>query len=229
MGQYFKPAIETASGEQFTIGRTGSSKMMEWGYLENTDLALITKIIKELTANGELLTYIHVGDYSELKPDAYDYPVNEELTAKYDEMMQLIEGGAEDDPTLFNELIAEQNTYYLYNHTKREMVCINDYSNAPHNWEPSEGQDDGWAIHPLAILCCTEQGLGGGDYYYCFEGKQLEEGGRWLGDKISVSDTKMIGFEDISLKMRLTADEATYKEIINDPSLEAVSKAYSVY
>jgi len=230
MGQYFKSSIETQSGKKLSLSARFCSKMMEWGYLDNTSLMLVAQYIKEITGNGEPVRYIHAGDYSELFPKAYDYPVDTNISDVFDERLDAINEeyrAAESSSVKYDALVEEQNTYYLYNHTKREMVCIESYRNASHNTEPTS--PDGWAVHPLAILCCTEQGLGDGDYAYCFEGEQLEKGGRWVGDEISIADELKIGFKDITFEMRLTLNTEDYRELKDHVSLDELVLSYGKF
>lgn len=69
---------------------------------------------------------------------------------------------------------------YIINHDKKEYV---DLDACPDN--------DGWVIHPLALLTCEGNGRGGGDFHY----DDKENGthyddyvGRWARNVISVAD-----------------------------------------
>jgi len=189
MGQYFKPAIKTTSGKQFSIARSGFSKMMEWGYLFNSGMMCVLSALQSLTANGNTVTYYHAGDYSD-KIDAYGWDEGN-IDISQDSVT------LDNDEAAFDKTCETTLTLILYNHTKKEMVSLKNYYDYGLGCESGE-DDKEWAIHPLALLCCTEQGLGGGDYRGLFRGKELNEGGDWFGDEISVSDEVKVGFTDIT-------------------------------
>ena len=202
MGQYFKPAIKNSAGEQLTIKRSGFSKMMEWGYLLNSDMMCVLSAIASLTERGETVTYFHAGDYSE-KTNAYGWESsNIDIS---NEVVQL-----EKEESLYKAATLQTLTYNLYNHTKKEMVSLQAYYDLGLGCEPGEN-DKGWAIHPLALLCCTEQGLGGGDYRGLFRNKTLDNGGDWFGDEISVSAEQKVGFTDITQTLITSESESEYE------------------
>jgi hypothetical protein len=66
----------------------------------------------------------------------------------------------------------------LVNHTKKEYV---DKNKTPNN--------DGWRVHPLPLLCCNSNQMGGGDFY-SEDKTQLSFIGRWVKDKIEVVSVK---------------------------------------
>ena len=201
MGQYFKPAIETTSGKQMTITRNGFAKMMEWGYLFNTDLMCILFELEKLTQAGSTVKYYHAGDYSE-KTDAYSWEEGNISVVKDAKAL-------EDNEKLYQEAKEKVLRLYLYNHTKKEMVSVKEYYHNGFGGESGEDDKD-WAIHPLALLCCTEQGLGGGDYRGLFRGKALDDGGDWFGDDISVSFEVKVGFTNVTDTLITSDDVAEY-------------------
>lgn len=205
MGQYFKAAVKTQSGKQFTIARSGFNKMMEWGYLFSSDMMCILFELEKLTQAGNTVKYYHAGDYSE-KIDAYDWDVGSISITKDGEAL-------DGDEQLYKEAKERTLRLYLYNHTKKEMVSLQDYYNNGFNCESLEDDKD-WAIHPLAFLCCTEQGLGGGDYRGLFRGKKLEDGGDWFGDDISVSSEVKVGFTDITNTLFTSDSVKEYQSIV---------------
>jgi hypothetical protein len=64
---------------------------------------------------------------------------------------------------------------YLVNHSKK--VCLDKTK--------QEKDAEGWQIHPLPLLTCEGNGLGGGDYFPD-DKSQLEHVGTWARDIISV-------------------------------------------
>jgi len=82
------------------------------------------------------------------------------------------------------EKIIVNSEYYIYNHTKKVMIDIFQLVT-----------EDGWDIHPLPILCNSEQeSAGGGDFH-----QEDSRRGTWLGDEIEVSfDKKKYDYKDVS-------------------------------
>ena len=207
MGQYFKPAITTADGTQYSINFHGCSKMMEWGYLFNTNMMVL---LEHLASFSLPVRYAHAGDYSE-KHDGYNFP------HAADDVVEaaLVLGRAfEDDETSFD--INKDSTlgYYLYNHSKHEMVSLRRYHAQAQGNEVGSNDDPDWALHPLALLCCTEQGLGGGDFRDYFRGSDLKEGGHWLNDEISVSRDVLPGFVDITHECIVTGSAEEFDTLV---------------
>ena len=83
---------------------------------------------------------------------------------------------------------------YLINHTKREYFDCTKYFNA--SVMPSKYGD--WCMHPLPILTCIGNGLGGGDYHSPTDDSTDEYIGAWAWDEISIEDKPIEGFTEIS-------------------------------
>ena len=77
-----------------------------------------------------------------------------------------------DDKNVKPQQIQPMTYRYIINHTKKQYV---DKMNVP--------DKDGWRIHPLPLLTCEGNGLGGGD----FRGES-DLVGIWARNKISVSN-----------------------------------------
>ena len=70
---------------------------------------------------------------------------------------------------------------YLINHTKKEYVnCSTYYKNSE--------MIDKWCLHPLPILTCIGNGLGGGDYCSPTDDSTEEYIGYWAWDEISIEE-----------------------------------------
>lgn len=74
---------------------------------------------------------------------------------------------------------------YVINHTKKQFVRIPEYDK------------DKYTIHPLPLLTCESNGLGGGDYF-SEVGKEFV--GIWKYDKISVGDDVPKGFTELKVE-----------------------------
>lgn len=73
---------------------------------------------------------------------------------------------------------------YIINHDKKQFV---DKTKVPTD-------KDGWGIHPLPLLTCNSNGLGGGD----FRGEDANKlVGKWAYDKISVDSKKPKGYTEL--------------------------------
>lgn len=70
---------------------------------------------------------------------------------------------------------------YLINHTKQEYIDCSAYFK-------TSNMNDGWCFHPLPILTCIGNGLGGGDYSYPTDDSTEEYVGYWAWDEISIAD-----------------------------------------
>lgn len=70
---------------------------------------------------------------------------------------------------------------YLINHTKKLYVDCSEY------YADSVSSDE-WCIHPLPLLTCIGNGLGGGDYNSPTDDSTEDYVGAWAWDEISIAD-----------------------------------------
>lgn len=82
---------------------------------------------------------------------------------------------------------------YLINHTKKEYIDCTKYFNA----SVMHTKYGDWCLHPLPLLTCIGNGLGGGDYRYKTDDSTEEYVGYWAWDEISIEDKPINGFEEI--------------------------------
>ena len=86
------------------------------------------------------------------------------------------------------------NGKYLINHTKRKYInCSKYYQNS----RMQTKYNSEWCIHPLPILTCIGNGLGGGDYNYPTEDSHKELVGAWAWDKLSIEDEPAPQYEEL--------------------------------
>ncbi len=79
---------------------------------------------------------------------------------------------------------------YLINHTKKEYINCTAY------YQRSE-MTDKWCLHPLPILTCIGNGLGGGDYCSPTIDSTEEYIGYWAWDEVSIENQPPIDYTEI--------------------------------
>lgn len=174
MGQYYKCVTQSTTGAVHGFQST-SVKLMEFGYLYNDTMLEFTT---HLTTT-DIERAVIVGDYCETPALAHLYETECERKRYNPNEPEL-----SDDEWATHQQQCEQ--FVVLNHTKSEMVNLATYAKQKHNAEP--GYDDGMTVHPIALLLCTERG-GGGDYHHLFRGRSLDEGGEWMGDRVTAIQT----------------------------------------
>ncbi len=83
---------------------------------------------------------------------------------------------------------------YLINHTKQEYINCTKYFNA----SVMHSKYGDWCMHPLPILTCIGNGLGGGDYHSPTDNSTEEYIGSWAWNEISIEDKPVADFTEIS-------------------------------
>jgi hypothetical protein len=85
---------------------------------------------------------------------------------------------------------------FLVNHTKKEYVACD-----PYFCRCAVPDDYGevWCLHPLPLLTCIGNGLGGGDFFEgdYTRGSTYDYVGRWAWDLISIADRAPEGFTEL--------------------------------
>jgi len=172
MGQYFKAVILNKNKKTiikwiFSHDFGSGLKLMEHSWIENPFVKTFERLIHNNPKH-----VVWAGDYANkckgLKTNVYSRCSDKNKVSK-------------DDDNVYELSILD--SLYIINHTKKEYV---NKVNIPNN--------DGWRIHPLPLLTCEGNGLGGGDYY-------SENGsdfiGTWARDLISVSSECPDGYKEI--------------------------------
>ncbi len=80
---------------------------------------------------------------------------------------------------------------FLVNHTKKRYIDCSEYYK--HNVTSDE-----WCIHPLPILTCIGNGLGGGDFNSPTDDSTEDYIGAWTWDEISIADKSTNGYIEIA-------------------------------
>ena len=85
--------------------------------------------------------------------------------------------------------------FFLINHTKKQYVDCSEYYKRSIT-------SDGWCLHPLPILTCIGNGLGGGDYTSPTTDSTEHYIGAWAWDEISIADKPVDGYCEIALTFK---------------------------
>ena len=79
---------------------------------------------------------------------------------------------------------------YLINHTKQEFINCTTY-------RLNSEMGDKWCLHPLPIMTCIGNGLGGGDYCDPTDDSTEEYIGCWAWDQISIENQPPTTYTEI--------------------------------
>lgn len=134
MGQYYNAFGRHEDGTTFNLRASGSLKLMEHSYWENS---LCNTVAKELSQSPARLWW--VGDY------AYECDAYKDCYGSEDETVVV------DDPGLCLD------GKYIVNLTKRQFLNCSKFA-------ATSSPDDEWWLHPLPLLTAQGNGRGGGDY-----------------------------------------------------------------
>lgn len=167
------------------------AKLMEHSWVDDSYVQAVEYL---LSKDKEGTRFVWSGDYAEkfngLKCNLYDF--GDSNDACREGLAQLFKDGvliADVDfigQTAYR--IESPKTYkYVINHTKGLYALI------PKQNEPYT------VIHPLPLLTCESNGLGGGDY---FSKKDADLVGSWKYDRISVGDEIPSGFRELIVNFK---------------------------
>lgn len=220
MGQYYKPVFlsENNKPKNYVYSHDFGSglKLMEHSWMKNP---LVRFVEKQLIDNPQKLVW--AGDYADnenpetitekeiklIADEKSEYWNSAKLKEEgvnlyslcktvsrltHDEEMK----GNKWEHNFSEATIAPLNLKYLINYDKQEYV---DKSKVP-------ADKDGWKIHPLPLLTCEGNGLGGGDFYINEEKEQgnVDLIGSWARNKIGVVFKKTDipkGFKEIKFDL----------------------------
>lgn len=79
---------------------------------------------------------------------------------------------------------------FLINHTKKQYIDCSQY------YKDSVMPDE-WCLHPLPLLTCIGNGLGGGDYCSPTDDSTKDYVGAWAWDEISIADKPVSDYSAI--------------------------------
>jgi len=169
MGAYYEATIgEGENARRFCTHKTGNGlKLMEHSYISN-DYCMV--IMSMLLNKPQPLVWL------------CDYHEADDLTSLTWDNVKEFEGY--DQTNHF-----EKSNCYVFNHTKKLFINLGQLHNK------GKAENDGWAIHPIPILCNSdERSRGGGDYH-----PEDSRRATWCGDLIETSKSpRNIGYEDVT-------------------------------
>ena len=171
MGQYYKAYVENKDGK-FVLDSWdyGSGmKLMEHSWLGNDfENAAYTLIDKRPSKVG------WIGDYSQ------DVGCDKDL-------YRFVWSSDENNRSIV--LRRKYKDGYLINHTKKEYVDLEEYTDLARN-------KSGWVTNPLSLLTAIGNGLGGGDYHDCNQNYNLV--GIWYMDELEYDGTEHPDYANIT-------------------------------
>ena len=192
MGQYYKPIKLEKPLEYLSCYDYGSgAKLMEHSWMKNDFVGAVESLLIKGGAWYKK-PLIWGGDYADetLKPKDYNNSEDYKDMAFINEYMAVKESNKRFP---IGMVVKEK---YILNHTKKEYV----------DKKKVLKDSDGWRIHPLPLLTCDGNGLGGGDFHI---NEKMDQGntdliGSWARDVISVESrkpTKKMGFKEIDFNL----------------------------
>ena len=189
MGQYYYGVMNASfDGKQNPIAfrniEPGFLKLMEHSWWKNP---YVNWFCKKLTEASFRVGW--VGDYSDSCgcPDgiflaAHGCDAEDEEHPKYTETIRVCDN------------YFTLNDKYLVNHSKKQYLdCTKYYRESIKYSEWYHGAF--WVVHPLPLLTCIGNGLGGGDY----RGINKEKAGFWFWDILEVCGTAPEGYEELNI------------------------------
>lgn len=184
MGQYYRAIVKKPNGRldiyNRDVIRNGKpeymvAKLMEHSWWLNEFVnAVCLDIYNSKTANR----VAWIGDYATTYLDCFDLKelngLDKAKIYRLSKRCWACDGKAVEltDFTLDGK--------YLINHTKKLYVDCSEY------YKDSVTPDE-WCIHPLPLLTCIGNGLGGGDYCHTDDSTD-DYVGAWAWDEISIAD-----------------------------------------
>lgn len=167
------------------------AKLMEHSYVRNT---LVQAVEYLLAKDKDGTPFVWAGDYAEDYPgfttNLFDVGDKQEscragLAELFKDGVLTEYKGNFDEP--YYRIKRPKNYKYVINYTKKMYVEI-----PPHR----TGE---LTIHPLPLLTCESNGLGGGDY---FSEKDADLVGSWKYDRISVGDEIPRDFKELKVNFK---------------------------
>lgn len=195
MGQYYVTAVKTDDGKTTIYNRylleNGKkqytmAKLMEHSWVGNHYMESICALFDK----HKKLRIAWVGDYSIDLMDA-DWN-NEELPLEEASALYDLCWRTEGYPIEYAP--CELTGKYFVNHTKKQYFSFDNYykKSVMFLW------DEYWCIHPLSLLTCIGNRLGGGDYLQPTEDSTYDLVGSWAWDELSIVEAIPKEYEEIS-------------------------------
>lgn len=203
MGQYYKATFLDKNADvtandwnpiKFQLSPydfNNGAKLMEHSWVDDSYVQAVEYL---LSKDKEGTRFAWCGDYAEnfngLECNLYDFGDDD---ACREGLSQLFKDGVVQFHTEqgwseeWCELKNPKTYKYILNHSKKLYVVI-----------PKQNEHY-TVIHPLPLLTCESNGLGGGDYFSKKDGELV---GSWKYDRISVGDEIPSGFKELKVNFK---------------------------
>lgn len=197
MGQYYRAIVKKQNGRMTVYNRyviiDGNreytpAKLMEHSWWLND---FVNAVCLDVYESKEKRRIAWIGDYAD---DYLEW--NEGKTFNGLNRRQIVRlfhqcrdcDGVAVKPTDFN-----LDGKFLVNHTKKEYVdCSKFFTNSVMHTKNGD-----WCIHPLPLLTCIGNGLGGGDYTDATDNSTEDYVGYWAWNEISIEDTAPADYAEL--------------------------------
>ena len=176
MGQYYKPTIlgknkKTVKKWLYSFEYGNGLKLMEHSWIGN---AFVSTFENELINNPQIIVW--GGDYAEncknRKSNVYD---------RCKDKLKI-------SPI---KIMIDEKYRYIINHTKKKFI---DKTKVP---VTNESNGFKWRIHPLPLMTCEGNGLGGGDYR-----NESDLIGKWSRNLISIESKTPKDYQEILFDLK---------------------------
>lgn len=181
MGQYYRVILTNERGNHRVYNREVNGEYMLAKLTEHSWWCnqFVSSICAKIYKNPTKVVW--VGDYSD-NGDLVNIKNRQEMKKLHDIAWKGRGYGIKE-----NLLYLDHR--FLCNHTKGMFIDCQVYY--------ERNNRNGWCIHPLPILTCIGNGLGGGDFRYTTEDTTKEMIGAWANDEISVEEDNPKNYKEI--------------------------------
>lgn len=187
MGQYYHPISIEKKESLYSHDYSNGLKLMEHSWIGNNFVGVVERLIaKGGSWFGTRIVW--AGDYADPEVDENGEIIRREYQGKmYDVNLYEMFGENKINPKFEGE---KPNYRYVVNLDTKQFV---DMKKVPisNTWtNPKTGKKNIYQIHPLPLLTCEGNGLGGGDYIG--EGEEIV--GSWARNRVTMSTKKPAGY-----------------------------------
>ena len=194
MGQYYRALVKKQNGRIIAYNRdvirNGKceymvAKLMEHSWWLND---FVGGVCLDIYNSKETVRVAWIGDYAHTYLDCYDLSKFNGLNKRQITRMTNRCWNCKGIAIPVNNFTLDG--LFLINHTKKEYVDCNEYYK-------DNVMSDEWCIHPLPLLTCIGNGLGGGDYTSPTDDSTEDYVGAWAWDEISIADKPIEDYSKI--------------------------------
>ena len=190
MGQYYNVLLKegkkaSVAYDRFLIVKGERqytmAKLMEHSWIGNH---FVDTMCAKIYKTASTVRVVWMGDYGDT---IFRYGKNENITLTEQEIVRLYDRCWDENvkTKAIRKADFDFHNKFLINHTQKLYIDLNEY------YEKSvmhTKYGDDWCIHPLPLLTCIGNGLGGGDYHAPTANSDKELVGTWAWDEITIDD-----------------------------------------